>query len=967
MPAMPCFTTPLFAGLLLIPGLAVGGEPANPAATHTLRAAAVQMRSSRDLSVNIAAIGDHLRRCAADGARVVVFPECALTGYFDDDYFHQMKAADLAAAERQVCDACREANVYAILGAPVRDGDKLHNSALVINPRGRIIERYHKVQLAERWPDGGDHLSVFPIDGVPCSIIICHDERYPELVRLPVLAGSRVVFYISHESGVRQERKLGPYRAQIQARAVENGVFVVQSNAPANDDLSGSHGQSRIILPDGNIVEEAPMFEEAVVTATLDLNQAKAGNALNSVERGPLRDWWRQGIERVRMVEDPDAAIAAALARPLLGQDQTLHELLDHAEARLPRVPTAASAETWHAYASKLRQDILDKVVFRGAAAQWRDAPACVEWQTTIDGGPGYRIRKLRYEVLPGLWIPALLYEPTDLVGQVPAVLNVNGHDRKGKAADYKQIRCINQAKRGMLALNIEWLGMGQLTGEGYQHDRLAQIDLCGTSGVAPFYLCLKRALDVLLAHEHADPGRIAVTGLSGGGWQTIFCSALDPRVTLANPVAGYGSLRTGMRANDLGDAEQSPCDFGLLADYDHLTALMAPRPLLLTYNIKDDCCFQSANALPPLAAAGGPIYQLLGHADRLRSHVNHDPGTHNFERDNREALYRMLGDHFFAGDATFDAREIAYAGEVKSADELAVELPPANHDLHTLATELMRDLPRDAALPTDAATVPAWQADRRERLRACVRFPTWDVSWREDDRREVGGMTITHGRARIGPWTVPVVEISREEPKETAILLADDGRSAMSAEAARLVDDGYRVLAIDSLFCGESRITSRDPQQYVVALLLSCIGDRPLGIQAGQTAAIARWARTRFDCRVRLVAHGPRCGTAALAAAALETEGVAAVELHNPLGSLKELIERNGSAQQDSELFCFGLLELADIPQIVGAIAPRTVRVHGPSERVQTEFAGLVEFCSISDTNLDLRTPATDGRTPTP
>ena len=66
----------------------------------------------------------------------------------------------------------------------------------------------------------------------------------------------------------------------------------------------------------------------------------------------------------------------------------------------------------------------------------------------------GYRIKKLRYEALPGLWIPALLYEPEKLKGRVPVVLNVNGHDSKGKAAPYKQIRCINLAKRGMLALN---------------------------------------------------------------------------------------------------------------------------------------------------------------------------------------------------------------------------------------------------------------------------------------------------------------------------------------------------------------------------------------------------------------------------------------------------------------------------------------------------------------------------------
>ena len=93
---------------------------------------------------------------------------------------------------------------------------------------------------------------------------------------------------------------------------------------------------------------------------------------------------------------------------------------------------------------------MLDNVVFRGEAATWRDYAGKVEWLDTIDGGEGYRIKKLRYEALPGLWVPRLLYEPTKLAGKVPVVLNVNGHDGNGKAADYKQIRCINLAKRGM-------------------------------------------------------------------------------------------------------------------------------------------------------------------------------------------------------------------------------------------------------------------------------------------------------------------------------------------------------------------------------------------------------------------------------------------------------------------------------------------------------------------------------------
>jgi dienelactone hydrolase len=287
-----------------------------------------------------------------------------------------------------------------------------------------------------------------------------------------------------------------------------------------------------------------------------------------------------------------------------------------YTENRVPLMPQVKSAGEWDRLAARLRRETLERVVYSGEAARWRDAKVKVEWLGTMEGGPGYRTKKIRYEALPGLWIPALLYEPDNLSGKVPVILNVNGHEPTGKAVAYKQIRCINLAKRSMLALNVEWLGMGQLNGSGYQHGLMNQLDLCGTSGLAPFYLAMKRGLDLLLSLDHADPQRVAVAGLSGGGWQTIYLSALDPRVTLANPVAGYSGLRTRVRnLSDMGDSEQAPCDMATMADYTHFTAMRAPRPTLLTYNFKDDCCFASDHALPPLLDAAQPIFELYGKA----------------------------------------------------------------------------------------------------------------------------------------------------------------------------------------------------------------------------------------------------------------------------------------------------------------------------------------------------------------
>jgi len=637
------------------------------------------------------------------------------------------------------------------------------------------------------------------------------------------------------------------------------------------------------------------------------------------------------------------------LKREIIGNELPLAEVQRYVENRVPRMPSCATAAEWQAEADRLRQAVLSRVVYRGEAAGWRDAQTIVEWLQTIDGGPGYRIKKLRYEALPGLWIPALLYEPEKLSGRVPGILNVNGHTSLGKQYPPKQIRCINQAKRGMLALNIEWVGMGQLSTGGFSHARMHQLDLCGTSGLAPFYLCMKRGLDVLLSLENTDPQRVAVTGLSGGGWQTILLSSLDTRVTLTNPVAGYSSLMTRARHfKDLGDSEQTPTDLATVADYTHLTAMMAPRPTLLTYNAKDDCCFESGYALQPLLDAAGPMFRLFDKADALRSHVNEEPGTHNYEVDNRQALYRMLGDFFYAGSADFDAKEIPSDGEVKTAEQLKVELPDPNEDFHTLALALGRSLPRGGELPQDAAAAAGWQTERRQRLRDVVRAKDYQAIIATEAGRETkGDVTAVYWRLMMdSDWTVPVVELTGQRADKTAILVADGGRQAVAANASQLLRDGYRVLAVDPFYFGESKIRQSD---WLFALLVATVGDRPLGLQAGQLAAVARWSAGRDSAApVTLVAIGPRTSVFALVAAGLETQAVAAVELRQSLGSLKEVIERNAAVAESPELFCFGLLECCDVQQLTALVAPRPVRFIEPGDRAKQELAGLAAWYQL-------------------
>jgi hypothetical protein len=212
----------------------------------------------------------------------------------------------------------------------------------------------------------------------------------------------------------------------------------------------------------------------------------------------------------------------------LVGHDTGALQIRGFLKRRIPPLKLPPDLDLWSRESAALRKKILEAVIFKGIPPAVREARPTVLQGETLDTGHGYLIRKLAYEGYPGIWIPALLYLPKELKGKVPAILNPNGHEPAGKAVPYKQIRCINFAKRGMIALSYDWPGYGQLKRGGNDHrddtnalvahNNAAYLDLCGQSGVGVFYLIARRGLEVLLSLPNVDSRRVGMTGLSGGG-----------------------------------------------------------------------------------------------------------------------------------------------------------------------------------------------------------------------------------------------------------------------------------------------------------------------------------------------------------------------------------------------------------------------------------------------------------------
>ena len=597
--------------------------------------------------------------------------------------------------------------------------------------------------------------------------------------------------------------------------------------------------------------------------------------------------------------------------------------------APLPKPP--ATAEEWGTSASRLRQHLLDGVVFHGWPKEWvESAPRFVE-AGVIETGEGYRIHKLRYQIVPGFEASALLYEPERITGKVPGILNLAGHDGPlGYAYEFKQKRCITYAKHGIVALNLEWFGFGELSNPGNEHWSAAHLDLVGANGLGIFYLAMRRGLDYLYSDARVDRNRIGVTGLSGGGWQTIVLSSLDERVKATNPVAGFSSLRSRVEVKDygdMGDVEQSGTDFLAGSDYPSLVALMAPRPTLLTYNGEDDCCFRAMLVKPRIFDAIQPFFKLYGKQDSFTWHENRDPGNHNYQWDNRLADYRFFTREF--GLAPIE-NEDGVPAQLKSYDELKTTLPADNLTILDLARKLGRQIEREP-VPDGTAERAAWTDSERGKLRDVVRYKpvelqdTWTVAMtKHRDLQSISYLfQFNQTPSASGIWLRSILQSSDRSP--VTIVLNDDGKEASAQAVLQFFSQGEQVLALDLMFIG-SPWKDKDP--FLFAQMLDSLGDRPLGMEAAQLIRIAQWARQKANVdKVRLESSGIRSQAVVLVAAALEPRLFSELVVREGIRSFSYLLEKPVTFEQAPELFCLDLYKDFDIDRLQALVGPGAVK----------------------------------------
>jgi 5-aminopentanamidase len=246
--------------------------------SQTMRVAGAQMDPKLgNLEANRARIIEMLQQAAGAGARLVVFPECALTGYGFASKEEALSHAQSIPGPGldPIVAACARLRTYVIFGLLERDGSRLFNACALVGPAG-LVASYRKIHLpflgVDRFADPGDRpLAVHQAGGVNVGMHICYDGSFPETGRVLTLLGADLLAlptnWPTHSECTAEH--------VIPCRALENVVYVLAVNRVGQEAGFQFIGHSSIASPSGAILATASPDREEIIYAEIDTALAR--------------------------------------------------------------------------------------------------------------------------------------------------------------------------------------------------------------------------------------------------------------------------------------------------------------------------------------------------------------------------------------------------------------------------------------------------------------------------------------------------------------------------------------------------------------------------------------------------------------------------------------------------------------------------------------------------------------------
>lgn len=240
--------------------------------------AAVQMGCRfADIPSNREAIRAKLREAAGQGAKLVVFPECILTGYGFESAEEAWPCAEKLPGPTSeiIAKDCREWNVWCVYGMLECGGDRFYNACALVGPNG-FVASYRKIHLpilgVDRFATRGDRpFAVHDLGGLKIGINICYDGSFPESSRVLTLQGADLILLPTNwPTGAR-----GAVLPMTIARAIENHVYYMGVNRIGEERGFRYIGTSRIVDYNGQLLASSPGDEETILYAEIDPERAR--------------------------------------------------------------------------------------------------------------------------------------------------------------------------------------------------------------------------------------------------------------------------------------------------------------------------------------------------------------------------------------------------------------------------------------------------------------------------------------------------------------------------------------------------------------------------------------------------------------------------------------------------------------------------------------------------------------------
>jgi len=508
------------------------------------------------------------------------------------------------------------------------------------------------------------------------------------------------------------------------------------------------------------------------------------------------------------------AALTTLAAAPEPGPRITpyLRHQLDRAwaqdDARRERFAAVRSEAELTALQGEIRGKILDLI--GGLPAERTPLNARV---TGTIPGDGYRIEKVVFESLPGFHVTAVVYVPTGPSGPRPAVLLPCGHSPVGKAHPGYQEIALRLVRRGYVVLSWDPVGQGERSQFWDAAQGRSRYNLvCGEHAVLGNLAVLAgasllrweiwdgmRAVDYLVTRPEVDRSRIAITGNSGGGLQSAWLGALDPRIAVVIPSCYVTSLPMRM-ANRIfedpdTDPEQDP-DRLVSAGIDHagLLLLVHPRPLFIASAAKDFVPIEGARRTFREVAQ---VYRRFGHGDRVGMAEGYH--EHRYSPENQEAAFAFLDR--WSGQP---AREGLSTEPTRPPEEL--RCTPSGQVRVDLPGRSLMDLIRDyyrehrGAKNLDLAAV--YRSEERPGI----------TSLEAIGSERTGNFVQDRYRVRYGDGLVlPLVHFHRAGAARAPVLLDLSYEGTPGPEGAAVVEqrlaEGWEVVSFDARGLGENRM----------------------------------------------------------------------------------------------------------------------------------------------------------------